>query len=455
MKKILFLITVSFATICVSAQKYESIKNLLLLNQFEKAKTDIDKAFTNEKFASKAEAYILKSAIYSGLSATEANKNTPTGISLLNEAMEAFKKYKEMDPQMELAKDVIYQNAPIRLYSNSYSFGYDDYTNSKWEEGYNKFKNALYISDILVELKLLNTKVDTNTLILAGLTAEKSNHTKDAALFYGRLADNKISGEGYETVYQFLVRHSFSVKDMAAFEKYKQIGAELYPKSDFFTYDKVDFAVGLVEGFTNKSKALQEVLAGDPNNFKANQILGEIIFDTLNSDKEGHVMPANADELEKTMISSFNKAATAKPGFENPYLYLGDHFISKAAKINDERIAHAADTKARTKPGTMASKEDVSKREMLDKDYGNQLEKAREPYEKAVAIFEARAKENNGLDIRDKEQYKKAANFLSEIAQYNRIRSKGNAADLAKYTAEEKKWNDLYDAIKALPTIKN
>jgi len=110
--------------------------------------------------------------------------------------------------------------------------------------------------------------------------------------------------------------------------------------------------------------------------------------------------------------------------------------------------------KTRTKPGTMASKEDVAKRDLLDSQYGEELEKAKEPYEKATAMFAARVKENNGLEIRDKEQYKKAINYLSEIAMFKRIQSKGKPADITKYTAEEKKWNDLYDTINAIPTLK-
>nr|MBP8115824.1 hypothetical protein [Chitinophagaceae bacterium] len=293
-----------------------------------------------------------------------------------------------------------------------------------------------------------------NVLILAGITAEKSENKDDAAKFYGRLADAKITGDGFESVYRFMVSYAIDKKDMAAFERYKKLGLELFPKSEYFTYDKVDFAVGLAEGFENKKKALDEVLATDPTNYKANQILGEIIYDTLNSDKEGAVLPANAAELEKTMVSSFLKAAAAKPESEISYLYIGDHFINKASKINDARSAHVADMKNRTKPGTMASKEDVAKRDQLDAQYGEELEKAKEPYEKAAAMFAARVKAVNGLELRDKEQYKKSINYLSEIAMFKRIQAKGKTAEVTKYTAEEKKWNELYDTINAIPTLK-
>ncbi len=144
------------------------------------------------------------------------------------------------------------------------------------------------------------------------------------------------------------------------------------------------------------------------------------------------------------MIVAFNKAAVAKPESEVAYLFLGDHFINKAVKVNDAREAHAEDTKKRTKPGTMASKEDVAKRELLDKQYGEALEQAREPYEKATAVFAARP----NLDNRTKQQYKKAASYLADIFAFKKVQAKGKPAELAKYTAEEKKWIDLYDSIK-------
>ncbi len=454
MKKVILFSAICLAALSATSQKYSDIKNLLILNKYEQAKTEFEKAITNAKFAGNAEAYILKTAIYAGLASSDAIKSTPDGAKYTAEAVAAFKKYREMDASMELVKDPIYQNGPVNLYSTLYSSGYDDYSNNKWQPAAEKLKNAVEMSDVLIGLKVLTVPIDTNVLILAGITAEKSENRDDAAKFYGRLAEAKITGEGFESIYRFMVSNAIEKKDMVAFEKYKKLGADLFPESEFFTYDKVDFAVGLAEGFDNKKKALDEVLATDPNNYKANQIMGEIIYDTLNSDEEGAVLPVNAAELEKTMVNSFLKAATAKPESEISYLYIGDHFINKASKINDARSAHIADMKTRTKPGTMASKEDVAKRDQLDAQYGEELEKAKEPYEKAAAMFAARVKANNGLEIRDKEQYKKAINYLSEIAMFKRIQSKGKPADITKYTAEEKKWNELYDSINAIPTLK-
>ena len=444
MKKVFSLFLICSFAIMAFGQSYDQIKTMVTLGQYAKAKEELDKKMGDTKFTSKPEAFLLKTAIYSALSVDNTNKNTPTGEQLANEAAAAFKKYREMDPATAQLSDPIYQNGPINLYSFFYSMGYNDYNSKNWAKGLEKLKQAVDFSDLLIAKKIIAAPLDTNVLILAGITAENNKSSDDAARYYSRLADARIPGADYEAVYRYLVNYYFNKKDIPAFEKYKAIGKELYPKSDYFTYDKVDFAAGLMDNFNDKVKAVEEVLATDPNDYKANQVLGEIIYDTLNSTRENAVLPSNAAELEVKMVNAFKKAATLKPGSELPFLFLGDHFISKAVKVNEARSAHAADMRARTKPGTMASKEDVAKRELLDKQYGEALEDAREPYEKAAEIFST--KEN--MQLRDKQQYKKACNYLADIFAFKKIQSKGKPADVAKYTAEEKKWNDRYDTIK-------
>lgn len=443
-KRILFVVTICLAVFFVQAQNYNTVKNLLVLNQYAKAKEEFDKSITNAKYAAKPEAWIQKAAIYGGLSMAEENKGQPTGDQLAEEADAAFTKYKEMDPEMSLLSDMIYRNGPVNIYSNYYTGGYNDYTKKKWESAFGKLKKAVTYSDLLINQKVLTVTLDTNVLILAGVTAEQSDHKEDAAIYYGRLADHKITGDGFESVYRFLVSHSFEKKDMAAFEKYKAYGSELFPKSEYFKYDKIDFAVGLAENFSDKLKAVEEILSKSPNDYKANQVLGEIIYDTLNSRFDDAVLPANATELEKKMIDAFTKSAAAKPDNESPYLYMGDHYINKAVGINDERAAHVKDMQARTKPGTKPSSADIQKRDELDKKYGDAMEMAREPYEKAAAIFAARSE----LSAIDKQQYKKAASYLSDIAAFKKVQAKGKPADQAKYAAEEKKWTEVYESIK-------
>ena len=511
MKKLLLLTVLFSIGLMAVAQNYESIRNTALLQQYQKAKEELDKAWSNSKFSSKPEAYALKAFVYASMAMDPKLKGSEQFFSLLSEADAAYKKYKEMDPAQTLATDQIYQNGPVNLYSGYYTAGYDDYTTKKWEQGYTNLKKALEYSELLIEKKLLTATIDTNVLILAGITAENGGHKDEAAKLYSRLADKKITGDGFESVYRFLVSHFFGKKEMASFEKYKAIGAELYPKSEYFTFDKIDFAVGLVTSFDEKLKAVEDILftipdisigmskaevlktLGTPNNisttttslgteemiffhictvhldekgkvdwinvsgsntgtknnnelvFKGNEVLGEIIYDTLNPKDENLPLHSNASELEKKMVAAFQKAAAAKPGYENPFLYMGDHFINKAVNVDAERTAFAAEMKTRTKPGQPNSKEDIAKRDALDKKYGDALELAKDPYEKTADIFKARGT----LDQKEKQQYKKVASYLADIFAFKKVMAtRAKSPDAAKYAAEEKKWNELWESIK-------
>jgi len=421
-----------------------------MINQLEKAKADLDKSFTNAKYTSKPEAFILKTVVYASVANMDGKKDTPAAAQLIEEADAAFTKYRELDPALSLISEPIYQNGIIMLYTNYYSFGYSEYTNKTYEKALEKLKKAIHYSDLLIKQKMLISTLDTNVLILAAITAETGGFKDDAAAYYAKLADAKVGGDGYEGVYRYLVTYHFGKKKMDSFEKYKKLGKEVFPKSDYFDFDKVDFAAGLVNTFTEKIVAIDEVLASDPTNFKANQVLGEIIYDTLNpSDEKGMVLPENFNELEKKMIDAFTRSSKTRPDYEIPLLYIGDHYINKASRIEEKRNKHAQDMKARTKPGTMASKEDVAKRDALDREYGETLELAKDPYLAAAVIFANRAAEKE-LESRDKQQYRKVASYLSDIYGLKKIMANKakNLTDKTKWEAEEKKWNDRYESIK-------
>lgn len=443
MKKTFFAATILFLALFAKAQNYKEISDKVLLSQYKDAKDLLDKRMSNEKFASKPEAYILKTAIYAATVASDTNlAKTPQGEQMLNDAIAAWDKYKSMDgADMPLIKDLVYQKGPVNLYSALFNKAYKDYQKSNFEPSFQEFKKLVEVSDILAQQKLLNSPVDTTVLILTAYTGESSNHKDEALKYYKRLADANVAGPGNEFIYRALVLSSFSAHDMEAFEKYKALGKKFYPNSEYFDYDKTDFAVGLSQDFNSKIKAMEDVLAKDPNDYKANVTLAQILYDTLHP-KEGGVPPANPAEYESKMITALKAAAAAKPDDELVWLVMGDHYIDYADKANDARSKHVEDMKKRTKPGTQPSKADIAKRDELDKAYGDVFDKAREPYEKAAEIMAK--KQLNG---QQKQQYRKVAGYLGDIYTYKKAQAKA-PADVAKYTADAKKWNDLYDTLR-------
>ena len=110
MKRTLLLLALIAFGFFVHAQSYDAAKNLLAIGQVKKAKEELDKGMTNAKYASKPEAYMLKMAIYANLAQDNEFKGTPAGEALLAEAESAFIKYKELQPELTLMKEPIYQN---------------------------------------------------------------------------------------------------------------------------------------------------------------------------------------------------------------------------------------------------------------------------------------------------------------------------------------------------------
>jgi len=440
MKKIVLLANiVAFSITGAFAQKYDDIKGALAIGQLAKAKEVYDKNSTNEKFFKKPEGYLIKSSLYGSLSLDSAR--TSEAQTNMATADEAFKKYLELDPEMKAMEDPILKNAPYNLYAAYFNAGVADINEKKYDDAFAKFKNTVDYSEILIKAKIMNKKMDTAAIYYAGLLAENIKYSDDAIKYYTRLANDKIkeySGTSYESVYQGLVRHYAEKNDNANFDKYKALGKELYPGSEFFTYSMLDFAVGGSTDFIAKVASLEKLIAADPS-YKNNITLAEIIYDTLDSRKVGAVPPGNADELEKKMLDALNKATSLSPNEMQPYLLLGDHYLLKSEKLRDAMVTSETNV---TKKGAKATAADKQAYADAKKSYVTTYDLARINYEKSADMFSKLP----SLDATQKRSYRAIAGNLAEYYSYRIEDAKG--ADRDKYAALEKKWDTLFSKLR-------
>lgn len=447
MKKVLLLaIAIVNITLVSWSQNLESIKTAAMLGQYEKAKADLDKVASNPKIMGKAEAYALKATIYGALSMSDSNRNKSIGNNLAEEADIAFEKYKQMEPDMKkLDDEAFYQNGPKNIYYSYFGQGYQLYEEKRWNDAIPKLQKAISYSDFLINKNWVQFPLDTNLLELTGVVAELGKDNAFAASIYGRLADARVTAANYEKVYQFLVRYYFINNDIEKFEKIKLLGSELYPKSEFFQYDELDFAAGLAESFDKKLQAIGGYIAKDPDNYKAHELRWTTLYDTIMGIQEGDEIPANFKQMESDLITSIKKCGQLKPQEVRNHLFLGNYFVNKKEVASQARTKHEEEVQTRTKPGTKASPADITKREQLYKDYLQALDMIYDPYVEAAKIYGA---SQDKLDAREKQQFKIVTGYLSEICESKKKRSSKDPATAAKWAAEEKKWNEVYESIK-------
>lgn len=434
MKKIsLIAAGLLFFSASTFAQKYDDIKTALTLGQVAKAKELLDKN-GNEKFYSKPEGYIVKAYVLSSLSldsakAAEADKNRAEGY-------EALEKYRAAEPSEKQLEDLVYKNAPYNLYASYFNSGVADINSKNYDAAYEKFAKVVDLSDLLIKKKInLPGPVDTNALYYAGILAEQTKHPDEAMKYNTRLADLKVSGTNYQSVYEGLVRYYAAKNDQANFEKYRALGKELYPDKEFFTYNMLDFAVGASDKLDDKVASLEKIIAANPNDYKSQLTLGETIFSAIHSQKEGAVKPTNSKELAVKMVDALNKASAISAEELQPLLLLGDHYFFETDEINSEITP--LDTK-----GAKATPAEKAKLADLRKEYNTIYDLSKDAFEKTIPIFQKKGT----LDIQTKRQYKQVAGNLAQYYSYKREGAKG--ADLNKYVALEKKYNDLYDTLR-------
>jgi hypothetical protein len=461
MKKVVFLCATVATAFVATAQNYDEVKNFMMLQNYKKAKELLDKNWSNSKFVSKPEAYILKSTVLAGLAgdptlAAEAANNR-------TEAIAALDKYKEMDPKYSFLKDSnsVYFNTPAIIYGSYFNEGIGNYNKKEWAGALEDFKKAVELSDFLISNKLNKMQLDTNGLLLAGASAQSMKNEDEAAKYFVRLADAKVGGKENEFLYQFLAGYYIQKGDIDNFNKYLGYGKQVFPDSKAFDYEDIDYILQM-EDETKKQALIEKKMALDPNNYKLQSAIGETIFDQLNSKDTSKPLPENADELEAKMIASFEKANQIHPGNGFSMSNIGNHFINKSVRVakelEDLKAANRAKNQAaaqaapavKPKPGVKPKPatptqdpEYVAKRDELNKKYNEAILRAGEYYEKAVNIYSKVATPSNI----EKQQYRNAVSYLIDINRELKESSKAKPADYDKFEKLEKKWTDAYSKL--------
>ena len=247
MKKLLLLVTIAAFFQIAQAQDFAKVKTSVLLpGKLEDAKTEIDKLMADPKAQAKAEGWIWKAKVYSGIYADENLRAKYPGSEVI--ANDAFQKYMQMDPSYKILKDNGLQTFAGDMYSTSFSQGVRTYQNKVWDSAAYYFKYAVKYSDIIFKNKWgrdTTMNFDTTSILYAGVSFEKASKKDSAAQYYKRLADyklDKIGGSDISDIYKWIVNYySETQNDEPDALKYLQLGKQVYPKDT--TWKEIEISI--------------------------------------------------------------------------------------------------------------------------------------------------------------------------------------------------------------------
>jgi hypothetical protein len=357
MKKLLLTAMLATTVLGLSAQNLEKIKNNLKAKKYTEAKDQIENFLANEKNAKNLEAVYTKAKIYAEISQDPAaSASVPDAKAI---SFEALKKYVSMDEKGQLLFLQLDNYKPIMdVYQGYFKAGADAYNGNSFETAYANFKNCLEVSDYMVEKKWSNLALDTTVILYAGISAEKSGKRDEAATYYAKLADAKVSGEGMVEIYKWLVDYNYNQKkDTDGAKRYLELGKELYPADQFWAAYELDIARD--EGDKAELfKKYEAVLAGDPTNTSIRYNYAVELY-TEGYKPEKAQRPANSAELIAKAEEELKKVVAEQPDYAAAYLVLGQIQYNQGVDFNNENKAIRPPQGGRLKPEELKRKEEL------------------------------------------------------------------------------------------------
>jgi tetratricopeptide (TPR) repeat protein len=415
MKKLLLLVAIIGFIQVLHAQDFTKVRNLVLLpNQLEGAKTEIDKLMTDPKAQAKAEGWLWKAKVYAGLYADDKLRAKYPGSEAV--ADDAFQKYEKMDPTYKLLKENGLQTLAGEMYGTSFNQGVSSYNAKNWDSSAYYFKFAVKYSDIIFQNKWgrdTTMTIDSTSVLYTGIAFEKSNKKDEAAVYYGRIADAKIAklgGNEMTDIYKWLADYYDQKKDYAKSVHYLELGRAVFPKDLYWP----DMELELARKTGNKDTLFakyEEVIKEVPDNHLFYYNYGLELYQYATDTSSGS-RPANSADLVKKAQDLLGKSLQIKPDYPQAALVLGQ--ISYNAGVD---LQQQVKTIKGTKP------EDVKKRADLRVAAGKQFDQAIPNLEKVDQDLGSKAK----LKMEEKTTLKDAYDLLITIYEQKNTKDKVDA----------------------------
>jgi tetratricopeptide (TPR) repeat protein len=423
MKQFLLLATFTGLNLILQAQDFSKVKTSVIVpGQIENAKTAIDKLMQDPKAQAKAEGWMWDMVVYAGIYADDKLRVKYPKPEVV--ADNAYDKYFAMDPTYKLVKDNGMQNFAGQLYSASFNLGVGGYNDKKWDSSFYYFKLAVKYSDVIFKNKWnkdTTLTMDTLSILYAGVTAEKANLRDQAALFYGRIADNKIpkiASNDMSDVYKWLADYYDQKKDQPKSFWYLELGQQVFPTDLYWVDSELTYwrkAGNKDSLFSTYDKVIKEY----PTNYLFFYNYGLELYQYASDTSTGK-RPPNADDMVTKAQQNLNKALEIKPDYPQAAMVLGQISYNEGIDLQQQ---------AKAVKGTQP--ENVKKRTDLRAASAKKFDEAIPYLEKVDQDLGSKGK----LKMEEKTALKDSYDVLITIYEQKNVKDKIDA-----YTA---KYNDV------------
>jgi hypothetical protein len=392
------------------AQKIEDVKKLISDGKWVEAKEKVDAFLANEKNATKAEGWYYKGVIYNELAKDEKYAGSLGNMDGRMEAFNAFKKYIELDPKTVLM--TLEQNVRLfDIYNGYFDKAAQAFNSKNYSEAYKYFKNASIVEDFVASKGYEYNgfsfpKMDTSLIQNIALSALLAKNEDDAAVYYARLADAKIGGEGFLEIYQFLVDHYNTKGNTEKKNKYLALGKELYPQNSYWCEIELK---GLDEDKVKLFAKYDELISGSCKTYPLMYNYAAELFNYLYTQDQ---KPADYATKQKK-LNDVLRQTVAVESTPEANLLMARHLYNEIYDLQDAQIAIKG-----TKP------EDVKKKADLKAQMNEKLDEMLPFATAAAKFYEGR----NDLKVGEKGNAKIATDLV--IRYYDQ---KGNKDKVKEY----------------------
>jgi len=392
------------------AQSAKKANDLLKSKKVEDAKSEIDKVVVNEKSAKEADSWYTKSKVYAELSNDSTLRSKYPQAR--DEAFAAVKKYVELDDKKLISLTLDNYKPIMDVYNGYFKTGATFYNNNNFADAFDNFKKCLETSKYMNEKGWSNLKLDTTVVLYTGISAEKIQKKDDAAIYYGQLADAKVSGDNMAEIYKWLADYYNTKKDGANSQKYLAIGKSLYPKDNF--WDTMELEVARDNGDKqNLFTKYEDIIAKDPTNYLYVYNYGiEQYKEAYKEDVTKR--PANSDELIGKAITNIKKTLELKPDYAPANFVLGQVIYNQGVDLNAKAKEIKLPATGKLKPEDQKKKDDY-KAEMMKK-----FDEAIPYFEKVDQLLGAQGK----LKMDEKANLKDSYDLLITIYEQKGLKDK-------------------------------